>query len=257
MTNKMSTIFLGKVVEVIKDNDGVPTLELKVRVPTIHGSNYRTGVRDRDLPIAKPLVIPGLSYNSETFEEDVSKYKRVYIIFNQGDYNDPVYFGIATPRESYNAISSATYIRTFASVSAFPEEGSTAHIYRSLLTNALYYWDSEDTSYRSLINPSDALGDTLVGTVKVFTDTGPTYGSRVIDGIEVLNDDKDLVVGAIDVDNGIYTVSSGNWTKNKDVDDREVISVDDGRVYGGTMLRIDSGAVMIVKKSEKVKWAST
>ena len=99
-------------------------------------------------------------------------------------------------------------------------------------------------------------GDTLIGTVRLFTNVGPISGTRIIDGVETVPGDKVLIVGAAGIDNAIYTASSGAWTKLVNVEDSQIISIDDGAIYAGTMLKVNSSSVIIVKKSELTKWSA-
>jgi len=91
--NLTSNIYIGYVVEAIYE-DGLPTLNLRVRVPSIHGANAKTGIQDSDLPIARPLLTPGNAVELSTFTDMVKALTVVYIFFEFGDYNKPVYFGV-------------------------------------------------------------------------------------------------------------------------------------------------------------------
>lgn len=101
MSNLMSKIYIGYVVEVIKKNNK-PTLELRVRVPSIHGVSSSSGVADKDLPIAKPLLTPGLTINSLKFTEFINNLNKVYVIFESGNFNNPVYLGIKGNSDIYD-----------------------------------------------------------------------------------------------------------------------------------------------------------
>lgn len=89
----MSKVYIGYIVEPIY-KDGKITLELRVRVPTIHGISSRSGIKDEDLPIAKPMFMPGIIYNQHLFLEAINNINKVYIIFEGGDTTEPVYLGI-------------------------------------------------------------------------------------------------------------------------------------------------------------------
>lgn len=91
--NEMSNIYIGYVVEPIY-RDGKITLELRVRVPTIHGISSKSGVCNDDLPIAKPLFMPGVVYSQEIFLEAIENINKVYIIFEAGNFANPVYLGL-------------------------------------------------------------------------------------------------------------------------------------------------------------------
>ena len=99
--NKMTAIYIGYVTEIIYKND-LPTMELRVRVPSIHGVSSATGLVDEDLPIAKPLFIPGITYNKELFEEALQSLNKVYVIFEAGDDNLPVYLGLKGNSDLYD-----------------------------------------------------------------------------------------------------------------------------------------------------------
>lgn len=101
MTNLMSTIYIGYVVEIIKQNNK-PTLDLRVRVPSIHGVSESTGIADIDLPIAKPLMMPGTQLDSNNFISFIENLNKVYIIFESGNYNNPVYLGLKTNSDIYD-----------------------------------------------------------------------------------------------------------------------------------------------------------
>lgn len=103
-TNSMTKIYIGFVEEVIRDSENNPTLELRVRVPTIHGPNSTSGLVSSSLPIAKPLILPGMLID-KTFIEFIKNTDRVYIIFEFGDYTKPVYFGIRNDQSLYNMSS--------------------------------------------------------------------------------------------------------------------------------------------------------
>lgn len=105
--NLMSLIYLGYIVEIIYSN-GIPTFELRVRVPSIHGINSKVGISDSDLPIAKPLIIPGTILDVERFEEFISSVKLVYVIFEQGDLSRPVYLGLRNNATTYDLSSIAS-----------------------------------------------------------------------------------------------------------------------------------------------------
>ena len=254
MSNKMSTVFIGYIVEKIYKN-GKPTLELRVRVPSVHGANSRSGLKDTQLPIAKPLILPGVEYNPESFEEMTLYLQKVYVIFESGDIMQPVYFGLKGNSELYDLPSSSVFIRLFPSTTEFPAIGSTAYLYRAEDTGALYAFDASLNSYTLFITTASVeAGDSLVGTVKYYTDIGPAFGLRVIDGYETVSGDTIFVY---DIPNGIvglYAVTAGNWTKLSNVFNKQVVSIEHGVNYGGTMLKALDGSVLIVKKSEQTKW---
>lgn len=87
MSNLMSNIYIGLVVEIIKEN-GKPTLDIRVRIPSLH-----IGLKDKDLPIAKPIIMPGMFVDPIHFENYFSQVNRVYVIFDSGSKAMPRYFG--------------------------------------------------------------------------------------------------------------------------------------------------------------------
>ena len=99
--NKMTALYIGYVEEIIY-KEGTPTMELRVRVPTIHGLGYKTGISRENLPIAKPLFFPGIIYNKEKFEEAFQSLNKVYIVFEAGDENRPVYLGLVGNSNLYD-----------------------------------------------------------------------------------------------------------------------------------------------------------
>ncbi len=103
MNNKISTsdIFTGYVVEVIKNKRGKPTLELRVRIPSIHNTGSISRIEDKDLPIAKPLLIPTAAVNLELFEDFIKSITKVFIIFEGGNLNKPLWLGFKGENEIF------------------------------------------------------------------------------------------------------------------------------------------------------------
>lgn len=102
----MSKIYIGYVVEVIKDINEEPTFELRVRIPTVHGVGS-TGLPDSALPIAKPLVTPGTVLDKYKFSEFINNIKTAYIIFDKGNLSTPVYIGLQGDQSSYDMSGSS------------------------------------------------------------------------------------------------------------------------------------------------------
>jgi hypothetical protein len=254
MANLMTQVYIGYIVEVMKDNHGIPTMDMRVRIPSVHGVSSKNGLPDKDLPLAKPLIIPGMIYNRENIEEIVSNINKVYIIFEGGNYTKPVYFGIKNESSIYNLQTNNSFILYYDSISDFPSIGNIAYLYRALDTNILYYYDTVDEIYKNLYNFSGTSGDELVGTVTLNAEDGPTYGLREIDGVQTVVGDKVMIVNVTGLDNAIYSVTETAWTKVVNLSDNQVISVDKGVTYGGTMLKLVSGVLVVVKKSELTKW---
>lgn len=110
-TNLMSKLYVGYVVEAIYDA-GVPTLDLRVRIPTLHGASSQLGVKDEDLPIAKPLITPGTVIDINNFTNMLANLKTVYVFFEFGDTSRPVYFGLRSETSiiGYPIINLTDYI---------------------------------------------------------------------------------------------------------------------------------------------------
>lgn len=98
--NAMSKIYIGYVVEPIYQDNRI-TFELRVRVPSIHGTSSQNGVRNEDLPIAKPLFIPGLVYNQKAFLDALESINKVYVVFESGQHRSPVYLGLKGNHDLY------------------------------------------------------------------------------------------------------------------------------------------------------------
>lgn len=126
-----SNIFTGYVVEVIKNEEGKPTLELRVRVPSIHNVGAISRIDDKDLPIAKPLLIPAMKVNLELFENFIKSITKVFIIFEGGNLNKPLWLGFKGENEIFT----------------LPEEGE---IDLSKLST-IYYIEDEDTYIKDRI----------------------------------------------------------------------------------------------------------
>lgn len=107
MPNLMTNIFIGYVEEIIYKDDR-PTLELRVRIPSIHGTNSRDGLKKQDLPIAKPIFMPGASYKTAALEQALQNINKVFVIFESGDQQKPVYFGVKGNEDLYEIPSDQT-----------------------------------------------------------------------------------------------------------------------------------------------------
>ena len=94
MGNLMSTLYIGYVKEIIRDTMGAPTFDLRVHVPAIHG--FRVSDETK-LPIARPLVIPGMTIIQEDLEavyNDNLIGQRVIVFFESGNKTNPIYLGV-------------------------------------------------------------------------------------------------------------------------------------------------------------------
>lgn len=94
MSNLMSKIYIGYVESIVKDRFGQPTLDLRIRVPSIHGTDGTKGVKNQHLPIARPLLAPGTQINKAKFIEHLEHINKVFVVFESGNYNKPFYLGI-------------------------------------------------------------------------------------------------------------------------------------------------------------------
>lgn len=92
----MREVYIASVVEVIK-HEGKPTLDLRVRVPSIHGNT----IRAKDLPIAKPVMMPGVAINWNEFIEHLQYINKVYVIFDGSNYTRPMYLGAVSEYSIY------------------------------------------------------------------------------------------------------------------------------------------------------------
>jgi len=100
MANLMTNIYIAYVDEIIyKDN--LPTLELRVRVPSIHGTNELNGLKKENLPVAKPIIPLGFNYKIDTLEKALQNINKVFVMFEAGDLNKPVYFGLKGNQDLY------------------------------------------------------------------------------------------------------------------------------------------------------------
>jgi hypothetical protein len=119
MTNLMTNIYIGYVEEIMYKN-GRPTLELRVRVPSMHGANDGSGLKRSELPIAKPIITPGVGFNETQLVEELQAINKVYVMFESGNHENLVYFGVKGNESLYTIPSfSSTCARssvTFAQV---------------------------------------------------------------------------------------------------------------------------------------------
>lgn len=96
--------------------------------------------------------------------------------------------------------------------------------------------------------------DILIGTARVYTTSLPLSGLRTIDGVPLNVGDRVLVVGNGEL-NGIYIVEEGDWVRELELEPYQVVSIDEGRIYGGSMQKkLVNGTTQMVKKPERAKW---
>jgi len=125
---------IAVVVEVIKDIDDLPTLELRVRIPTIHGVLPR-GVADNLLPLAKPLIIPGSTVDTTKFNTNIVGAK-LFVLLENGDVNKPLYLGMPAGADDFSQGVTIPYaselIPGLVRVKTVTDEfGTTGYIYTS------------------------------------------------------------------------------------------------------------------------------
>lgn len=101
MRVSMNNTYYGYVEEIIKNENGKPTLQLRVRVPSIHGYKDQSNIKLEDLPIAEPIITPGTLLSSPFFVDMLEHVKEVIIMFKGGDINKPVYIGAVNNPELY------------------------------------------------------------------------------------------------------------------------------------------------------------
>lgn len=85
----MNKLYLAVVKEIIYDTNSRPTTELRIYVPNLH-----RGLKHMELPIAKPLYLPGTILDSQEFIRGVSNTTKIYVLFEQGDLRRPRYIGV-------------------------------------------------------------------------------------------------------------------------------------------------------------------
>lgn len=96
----------------------------------------------------------------------------------------------------------------------------------------------------------------MVGTATVFTETGPLTGFITVDNHTLKENDTVLVAGHGVALNGIYQVNSdGTWNRTTTIEVNQVVSIDSGHVFGGSMQKkMYDGTTLMVKKPERSSW---
>lgn len=89
----MNKIYTAYIEELIKDADNNTTLELRVRIPQVHGTAQSSGVPTQDLPIAKPLLIPGMIINKTKFENYLNLVTTVQVLVKDANFTRIYYLG--------------------------------------------------------------------------------------------------------------------------------------------------------------------
>lgn len=113
----------------------------------------------------------------------------------------------------------------------------------------------------SLDNLDDEIGfyedyDIFIDRTTVYTNTLPLIGFREIDGVTLKPNDTVLVAGLGQEQNGIYIVGeNGEWVLVTQVQPNQVISIDDGIEFGGSIQKkLSDGTTKMVKIPERQKW---
>lgn len=106
-----------------------------------------------------------------------------------------------------------------------------------------------------IIENKESEVDIMIGAVSVYTEEGPFAGFRTIDGHTLQKSDTILVVGN-GSSNGIYSVNTdGVWQRIQKVETFQVVSIDNGIVYGGSMQKkMEDGTTLQVKNPERPAW---
>ena len=109
-------------------------------------------------------------------------------------------------------------------------------------------------NYNTLNDRIDQV-DIMIRRVSVYTEERPFAGFRTIDGHTLQESDTILVVGN-GSDNGIYIVNTGGvWQRIQKVEPFQVVSIDNGIVYGGSMQKkMENGTTLQVKNPERSSW---
>lgn len=105
LTNKMTKFYVGLVEDIIRDENNNPTADLRIRIPNLH-----LGLKTEELPIAKPIYVPGTKINRNLLIEQIDNIKRVYVIFEYGDTSRPRYIGVADFVNDYDITTDADEI---------------------------------------------------------------------------------------------------------------------------------------------------
>lgn len=182
MSNLMSKIYIGYVESIVKGRFDQPTLDLRIRVPSIHGTDGTKGVKNQHLPIARPLLAPGTQINKAKFVEHLEHINKVFVVFESGNYNKPFYLGI-TNSALYEVEDVIDVLAAIAAHNADPE----AHGDIRLEVEGLW---------GSLGNKQDKLtaGDNITIVDNVISSTGGSDGYEPDMSTIVLNPEDKLKV---------------------------------------------------------------
>lgn len=78
--------YRAQVVEIMLDEDNTPTTHLRIRVPMIH-----MGLSKAELPVARPMSIPGTIIDIDYFIRTLKTVDYIYVYFEAGDISQPMY----------------------------------------------------------------------------------------------------------------------------------------------------------------------
>lgn len=98
--------------------------------------------------------------------------------------------------------------------------------------------------------------DIMIGVVTVMETELPLNGFKTIDGVTVKRKDRVLVKGLGKEYNGIYEVNeNGTWEFLQEVKPNQVVSIELGHEYGGSLQKKEhNGVTVMVKKPERSHW---
>lgn len=109
--------------------------------------------------------------------------------------------------------------------------------------------------FQDIIDDLEPNMDTFLGYVVCHTQEGPLQGLRVVDGVQTMTNDLVLVTG-LGAQNGVYAVTTGAWVRYKEVLPYQLISINRGLVYAGTIVKkLPNGTSEIVKLADSPLWS--
>lgn len=261
MTNKpnlQTNIYTGYIEEVIY-KDEAPTLSVRIRIPSIHGTGSR-GLKTEQLPIAQPLLIPGIEVNPTVLLDHLSTTKKVMTMLESGNASSVLYFGLrATPQITTLNTRNTQVLRYDDLFLNPPDPLREDVIYWDRTTDMLYFVDNNE-----LVPFFDSIatqGDTLVGVLKAATSLdlsdSPYNTQRVVDGYPCQNGDYALSLNTF-VARRIYmwSDSQSQWVSTTVPEVNQVYHILHGNTHGGQMLKIKTSSpyYTVVKASEYQRW---
>lgn len=116
--------------------------------------------------------------------------------------------------------------------------------------------NSRFNEIEEIIDNKETEVDIMIGVVTVMDTTLPLSGFKTIDGVTVESKDRVLVTGLGKEHNGIYEVNeNGTWKLLQEVKPNQVVSVELGYEYGGSLQKKEhNGVTVMVKKPERTQW---